>query len=236
MNCEQARQLFDVYLDGELPSGLATELGAHRVQCARCRQELALMEVTSHIVASDEERASLSPEFSDRLIACLGEQTSGRLYRFRRVLYIAGPFAAAAAVLVLSFSVFFDRDQRVAGEKVEIGPASVATAESPSDASTDRAAPTPRGDRTVTDDPEAIAARQRREAAEDAIDRWVRQTAQRGSALSQALDLTVMQLLDMLEAFEQSQEHESHFPGAGAVTPLGQDQTDQLGDDDIEDL
>ncbi|RME38576.1 MAG: anti-sigma factor, partial [Planctomycetota bacterium] len=53
MRCEDARQLFDAYLDGELSASLRTELKAHCVHCPACRHELAVMELACHLVASD---------------------------------------------------------------------------------------------------------------------------------------------------------------------------------------
>ena len=36
ITCQNARQLFDRYLDGELTSSLHTELHAHRLNCSEC--------------------------------------------------------------------------------------------------------------------------------------------------------------------------------------------------------
>ena len=107
MHCEQAEQLFDAYLDGELSDALATELGAHRLKCANCRRALALLEVTGHIIGSDNQAPGLSDMFSDRLLACVDDQKNQRSLKLRRALYIAGP-VAAAALIVLAFAGFFD--------------------------------------------------------------------------------------------------------------------------------
>ncbi len=107
MNCEQAKQLFDAYLDGELSTSLATELGAHRLRCSNCRRALALLEVSGHIIGSDREAGTLPEAFSDRLLSCVDDQNRRAWVRFRRTLYIAGP-VAAAAVVVLAFAGLFD--------------------------------------------------------------------------------------------------------------------------------
>jgi len=133
MDCEQARQLFDAYLDGELGSALATELGAHRVRCAECRQALALLEVSEHLITSDPERRELGTNFTHRLLACMDmpdenwrpavNGPSGRIAerepmvsRLRRGLFWAG-VSAAAAMVALAFLGAFDRrgESRVAG-------------------------------------------------------------------------------------------------------------------------
>lgn len=121
MNCEQARQLFDAYLDGELSASLATELGAHRLRCANCRRALALMEVSGHIIGSDREARTLPSTFSDRLLSCVDNDGRRRWIRFRRALYVAGPLAAAA-VVVLAFAGFFDGrgESKVAGITEEV--------------------------------------------------------------------------------------------------------------------
>ncbi len=118
MNCEQARQLFDAYLDGELNGSLATELGAHRIKCSDCRRHLALMEVSGHIVASDSGLNEMDERFTDRLIACVDEgpiQRQSWLYRHWRMT--AGGLAAAAAITLVVLGVFGQRETRVAGEK-----------------------------------------------------------------------------------------------------------------------
>ncbi len=118
MRCEQARQLFDAYLDGELSATQSTELGAHRLQCGDCRRALALLEVSGHIVASDRDPVSLRSDFVDRLLACMEAGPARWPYRIRRGLYIAGP-VAAAAVIGLAFMGFFDsvNKTQVAGHK-----------------------------------------------------------------------------------------------------------------------
>lgn len=119
MRCEQVRQLFDAYVDGELSASQRTELGAHRLQCAECRRELALLEVTGHVLATDRLPAETSAGFTDRLLACIDSPRRRWTHRIRRGLYIGGPMAAAA-VVGLAFLGFFDRRETlVLGHKVE---------------------------------------------------------------------------------------------------------------------
>ena len=115
MRCNQAQQLFDAYLDGELSPSLAAELGAHQLQCARCRQALALMEVTGHILASEPGEASLSHDFANRLLACLKHPRTRPLRRLQRWVYLGVPLAAAA-MIALAVTGVFDRQTRVAGD------------------------------------------------------------------------------------------------------------------------
>ena len=118
MNCEQARQLFDAYLDGELNESLATELGAHRIKCSDCRRHLALMEVSGHIVASDSGLIQMDEGFTDRLIACVDESPMGRpAWWYRNWRMTTGGLAAAAALTLVVLGVFGHRETRVAGEK-----------------------------------------------------------------------------------------------------------------------
>ncbi len=102
MNCEQARNLFDAYLDGELSPAMETELGAHRLACSDCRHELALMEVVGQVITVDEPvEPGLTDAFTDRLLACLDRgQSSGGVFRMGRWKTAGSLLAVAAAVAV----------------------------------------------------------------------------------------------------------------------------------------
>lgn len=117
MRCEQARQLFDAYLDGELSASLATELGAHRLRCAECRQALALLEVSGHIVRTDQEPVQLERNFTERLLGCMDQRSLPWLTRWRREMYIAGTLAAAAVIALAFLGAFDNREAKVAGVK-----------------------------------------------------------------------------------------------------------------------
>ena len=193
MNCEQAQQLFDAYLDGELPSAMATELGAHRLRCPECRRALALLQVTGHVLASDDDQVSLKEGFEDRLLACVDDRSSLR-QRFRRVFYIVGPLAAAA-VITMAFLGAFDRNSgRWAGEKVKAGDS----------VELDRLWQELDEIDDVEDgqeiDPRAIE-----------LDRWGRKMQKN---LQSFQDLTIYQWLDVLEKAKDSSAPEDHFPGA----------------------
>lgn len=120
MRCQEAQELFDAYLDGELSPTLATELSAHRLCCADCRRALALLEVSGHIVGSDRDPVELRVDFTDRLIACVSKPKAAWLARVRIGMYVAGPLAAAA-VIVLAFLGAFDgqHNTRRAGVAVD---------------------------------------------------------------------------------------------------------------------
>lgn len=213
MDCEQARQLFDAYLNGELSPRLATELGAHRVRCTECRRALALLEVTGHIIASDDEPVSLQGAFADRLLACVESPKKRWTRRLRRGLYIAGSLAAAA-VFALAFIGIFDSDPgRVAGEKVE-------------------------SEGLIFDDPSLTADLLPEEAGAHAqdgtqlpLERSVEQTRenlieklqsveQSVESLQHLGELTIAQLLDMLNEAKEKSLGADHFPGADATEPM----------------
>lgn len=99
MDCDQARNLFDAFLDGELSPSLATELSSHRLTCEDCRRALALMEVVEQVVKCDDdlEPIGLCEGFTDRLLACIDQPDLKRAPLFsRRWLSIGAPLAAAA--------------------------------------------------------------------------------------------------------------------------------------------
>ena len=114
MDCEQARNLFDTYLDGELTGSLAAEFGAHKLNCSACRRELALLEVAGHVIAADTDTPLLSEEFSERLLACAMSAQRPWYRRKRSILYVGGPLAAAACVALL-VSAFYHAPGAAAG-------------------------------------------------------------------------------------------------------------------------
>jgi hypothetical protein len=198
MQCEQARQLFDAYLDGELSPSLATELGAHRLRCANCRQALALLEVSGHILRSDRDTVQASDDFTDRLLACV-DTAPGWRRRVLNTIYIGGPLAAAA-VIALAFVGVFDgkRPSQVAGVKELASPAVVRSIESAKATS------------PAANQPKAV------DPAEKALGDFIDQTQQRmkdnGDSVQRVLDLTVLQMLDILE---EAKERSQHGPNAG---------------------
>jgi len=192
MQCEQARQLFDAYLDGELSPALATELGAHRVQCADCRRSLALLEVTGHLLASDKEPVELSPAFSDRLLACMDTRPAKWVRRFRRTFYVGGPLAAAAVVALAFLGVFDPQGGRV-NSKIESVYDILEQPESPLPA----------------DDQVGVALDEWTEQARERMD----SKRQSGESLHNMLDLTVQQWIDILN------ENNASPPAAGSSQP-----------------
>ena len=207
MQCEQARQLFDAYLDGELSPALATELGAHRLRCAECRRALALLEVSGHILSSDNDPVSLSEGFEDRLLGCMEEQTVPWVRRARRGLYVAVPLAAAAVVM-LAFLGVFDPDRgEVAGLEQE------------------RAKPMEVQDpAAMLEDPLDALLEDSVDPATLELDRWGRHVQenlkakrQSGASLQKALDLKVQQVLGALEQANETSTSTDHPPGGDAA-------------------
>ena len=225
MHCEQARQLFDAYLDGELSAPLATELGAHRLQCADCRRALALLEVSGHIIASDEVRPKLKEGFSDRLLACMAAPQTSWTHRVRRVLYIAGPLAAAA-VIALAFLGFFDGggENKGAGNKVERGAVELR----PSDWLEMTGVPGV-GESAEAGDP------QRLEALADQMEKNIAAKRASGESLERVLDLTVLQLLEVVDKANDASSDQVHVPGADAPVPLVVPAAVPAADDQVDD-
>lgn len=196
MDCEQARSLFDAYLDGELAPTLATELGAHRIECPDCRHDLALLEVSGHIVRSDPDAAALDHEFTDRLLACVGAARPQWPLRLRRWAYIAGPLAAAA-VIAIGLWGGFDRETLVAGQVTEgmtRDPDATTAAERPPE-------PAPTAARPIPLDDTLDRMRASTEAKLNSIE-----------ALQEVGHLSILQILDILNQAAQ--------PQGAPVTPL----------------
>jgi hypothetical protein len=103
MNCFDAEQFFDAYLDGELSSSLRLELDAHRLRCPRCQQTLAMLESCQHIIATDSRQPAMSEDFTDRVMAGVAvsaaQAAPARLGRIYKLSLIAAPVAAAIALV-----------------------------------------------------------------------------------------------------------------------------------------
>jgi hypothetical protein len=101
MDCTAAKSLLNAYLDGELSGSLAAEFAAHKLQCPACRRELALLEVTGHVLAADTDVPQLDEDFTDRLIACAAAPAPLHRRHRRLLLVIGAPLAAAASLLLV---------------------------------------------------------------------------------------------------------------------------------------
>jgi len=125
VTCEDARNLFDAHLNGELPGTLETELNAHRLRCPTCRHELAVLEVAGAVITADDGVPTLDDEFAARLMACVSEQqTPGRLRR-RRLIRIGTRLLAAAACVVFLVGYFVSRPEKEVAGWRSIRPGSV---------------------------------------------------------------------------------------------------------------
>jgi hypothetical protein len=99
ISCQNAKRLFDRYLDGELPSSLQTELHAHRLNCTDCQNELGMVEACVDVIAADRCEPVLSGSFTDRLMAARKAQLKPQKRHWGRVLLMIGsPLAAAASI------------------------------------------------------------------------------------------------------------------------------------------
>ena len=113
LSCEQARDLFDTYLDNELSDELVTELVAHRVRCASCRHELALREVAGQVIRADRDEPAPAADFTDRLMACIQQrQAPVPMYRRPRTIRLAGVALAAAACLFLAVTLWPEKPRQ----------------------------------------------------------------------------------------------------------------------------
>lgn len=119
VTCQDARNLFDAHLNGELSPALETELNAHRLRCPACRHELALLEVAGDVIAADDGAPVLDDEFSSRLMACLTERQTPQQLRRRRLVRIGARFLAAAACVAFAVVYFSRPAPRVAGVRYE---------------------------------------------------------------------------------------------------------------------
>lgn len=220
MRCDQARQFFDAYLDGELSPSLATELGAHRLRCADCRQALALMEVSGHIVKTDQEPVQLQRNFTERLLDCVNQQSMPWLRRWRRQIYIGGPMAAAAVIAMAFIGVFDNPESRVLSEKGVLIERTPVGAEAPADS------PEPAGATGLGQ----IAD----ERNQEVLEAWIDQTRdniaakrESGESLRQFLDQKLDQWDSVLDHTKTESNHKDRPLEAYQDVPLeGSDEAD----------
>jgi len=226
MNCEQAQQLFDAYLDGELSPALTTELGAHRLQCPDCRRALALLEVTGHVLSTDREPDELPVGFTDRLLACVDEPRKGWSHRLpQRLIYVGVPVAAAAMV-ALAFLGFFDRPSgEAAGEKA-MAPPSAQLLQGITKGNVASSENALRIDETPVN--------------EQLLAEWLERTRehiaaqeQAGESLQKMMDMTILQLLDVLQ---QAQESRGPLRAPGEKDAVTAPPPAKVSTQDVEDL
>ena len=116
INCQQARQLFDRYLDDELSPSLQAELHAHVLHCSPCQSRLAVLEACGDVIRLDKSEPVLTSSFTDRVMAARREQLASQgtaktsdpitarltgRRPSRRVFYVGLPLAAAASVAMV---------------------------------------------------------------------------------------------------------------------------------------
>ena len=210
-----------------LSPSIASELGAHRLHCPECRRALALLEVSGHLLVSDRDPVALEQGFTHRLLACMAAKPPPVVQRIRRWLYVGGPLAAAA-LIALAFLGVFDRRgvTKVAGLRVEPqtiklpSPESIATGEEL----------TPGTSNTIGADEQAL------EAWFDRMGTTLQNKRDSGESLQQALDLTVLQLLDILEKGQHAPAHENPIPEANPSNPPPGERIDPASSDGVEDL
>ncbi len=192
MDCEQAQQLFDAYLDGDLSPAMRTELGAHQLQCEDCRRALALLEVSGHIVAADpHETTGLDDGFVDRLLeACHESPQNQPFQRIRRFIFVGSGLAAAAVVGLALIGVFDSRGNGKVAGVTATNPIAQPTASEIAN-SLDEFDPRPEeGDGM--------------DAKTQALDEFLRRTRDNIDVVEDALDLTILQTLDILEEAKNS--------------------------------
>jgi hypothetical protein len=137
MTCRHVQELRDAYLDAELSSSLMAEVHAHLLQCPECQQQVEMIRVAGHVIASDQSGPSLKADFASRVVASLPSVGFGkpaglmtrrvrRRHLWGRVLSSGLPAAAAVlffCVLVWPTTERNSRPTLVKGKVMEVFPA-----------------------------------------------------------------------------------------------------------------
>ncbi len=101
MNCPEFETLLDAYLDGQLAGTLRLEFDAHRLNCRRCQQTVALLESAGHVIAADADVPDLPADFSARVMRDLAAPAPKTLrFPATRVAVFAAALAQIAAALL----------------------------------------------------------------------------------------------------------------------------------------
>ncbi|MHB8919368.1 MAG: anti-sigma factor family protein [Desulfocucumaceae bacterium] len=98
--CNDIRDLFSLWLDGELPAEESHLLTGHLLECDPCRREFELWQKISETLKSDSPAGEPSPDFCAGVMGRIQSEVEAapgrRLMRFWRT-----PAAAAAAAVML---------------------------------------------------------------------------------------------------------------------------------------
>jgi len=125
ISCEQAQHLFDSYLNDELSASLVAEVDAHRLECAACRHQLALMEACGNVIRLDTCEPRPSADFTDRLMAILDEEKPSRHWlEISRSMKIAGGLLGVAAAIA-AVVLFYPSETSTQAPGTQIAPAQV---------------------------------------------------------------------------------------------------------------
>ena len=134
MTCRHVQELRDAYLDAELSPSLMAEVHAHLLQCPECQQQMEMIRVAGHVIASDRPEPGLKADFASRVVASLPGVGFGkpaglmtrrvrRRYQWRRVLSSGLPAAAAVlffCVLIWPATEKNSRPTLVKGKVMEV--------------------------------------------------------------------------------------------------------------------
>lgn len=122
ITCQQAKHLFDRYLNGELPPSLQAELHAHQLKCGDCQGELALLEACGDVIAYDRREPVVSDSFTDRVLAMRRASIKPAPRRsWGRLVFTVGSPLAAAACITFAFLLMAPADKEVRPGKVLAG-------------------------------------------------------------------------------------------------------------------
>ena len=107
MNCREALERLDEFMDGELPAALAAELESHLGSCPSCRSEAdtlrSLISCAESLPRSMEPPTDLWPGIKARLKAERSDRSALPFPAFpapRPRKCVALPYAAAAALVL----------------------------------------------------------------------------------------------------------------------------------------
>lgn len=138
MACEAWREKLDAYIDGELPSSVASALAAHTRECSGCAGDALQRVQMKHAIGSAGKRYEPSTEFRDKVRLSVARPRRSRAWLWYLIV------APAVLVLLLSAAVNWyvgrqkELRQRVYGELADLHVSALASANPVDVVSTDR--------------------------------------------------------------------------------------------------
>jgi anti-sigma factor RsiW len=122
MNCEEARQLFDPYVDGELELASQLSLETHLSECVSCRDAAERITSSSSLIRMNMPTYKAPPELKSKVRAILRKEDKPGLnwlaYRGHRLSYAAALLVLSCILAYTWFTISPNKEKQLIAEAV----------------------------------------------------------------------------------------------------------------------